>query len=131
MRYSDKLRLLAEYLDNRPLLDESLSDWDYPSVHLYAENLDEFRVLCSALGSFEKEQHEGLLEACHSEGAGTSWNDERYFRATVNVSGVCERIPLVDEYGEPVTKPKTRFVEVEGETEQVYIYHCPERWTGK
>jgi hypothetical protein len=127
MRYPDKLRAFAEYLDAHPVVAERAGDYDYPSFYIYCENWDEFQEIIKHLDGFEKAAYSGNLTAKHRE---LDEDGHLIFHVGVNVSGVCEAKPKVDEEGNPVMRPKTKVINTD-ELEQVMEYDCPKVWTDK
>lgn len=125
MDYADKLRALADYLDDHPLIAaERSSHWDYPSMYVYASDWDHFQDLILHLDGFEKTGSNGSLTATHRERE----VEEVLFRVDVMVSGVCEARPKLDDDGKPVTRKKRVFVDID-EEEVVMEYDCPKVWT--
>ena len=132
MLYSQKLRHLAGWLEDHPEINDKLVGyWEYPSIWIgVGDDTEEFGRLCRAMGEFEKERniYSDSLGATHL----AETDDTRIFRATVSVSGVCEKVAKLDEDGNVVTKKVTKTVPVateEVEVEEVeYEWHCPESW---
>ena len=131
MRYSQKLRLLAVYLEDHPGIEERLATYyDYPSVWINADDTDNFGELCRAMGKFEKERSSwsDSISAVHAPEA----DHQPIFRVTVSVSGVCQRVPRLDNNGSPVTRKVTKTVPVETREEvveeQEFDWKCPDSW---
>lgn len=126
MLRSDKLRRLADYLDAHPPIAEQCSNrWDYPSVHIYMDTWDDFQEVIRHLDGYDKGGSNGSLNASHRE---STDDGETIFRIYVNVGGVCEAKPKLDDEGKPVTRKKFVFVETD-EEEVVMEYDCPKVWT--
>lgn len=123
--YASKLRAFARYLDTHPEIAEKVNDWGTtPSFTIYCDDSANFGSLCRALGEFDKEPYAGMLTAIHKE----TWEDSTTkFRLAVSISGVCEKVAKLDEFGNPVTRKKSAYVETE-ELETEYEYRCPESW---
>jgi hypothetical protein len=131
MLYSQKLRLLASWLEDHPEIDERQdSYYDYPSVYIHAEDTSDFGSLCKAMGKFEKERSSwsDSISAVHQPRT----DDGYIFQVTVSVSGVCQKVPRLDEDGTPIVRRTTKTVPVEIREEVVeepeYDWKCPESW---
>ena len=123
MLYSEKLRQLADYLDDKPeLLNEMNGEWDYPSVYIIAEDYDRFQELIRDLDGFEKSGYSGNLYATHEL--------RHVFSVQVAVSGVCEATPKLDDDGNPVMRHIEARVQ-EAEDVPVMEYKCPDSWLSK
>ena len=129
MNYAEKLRALADYLDEHPTLRDRFSSYSEPRERIYANDWDDFQSLIVHLDGFQKDGYGGSLEATHKESDPEDDNRYNYaFVVTVAVSEVCEMVPKVDENGEPVMREKKEFVPT-GEYEPVMEYKCPKVWT--
>ena len=130
MTYAEKLRSFADYLDKHPSVSAKIEDrWNYPSLWIGAEDWDEFQELIADLGGYRKDGSSGSLDAQHREDDADGWP---VFSLGVTVSDVCEQVPVLDDNGEPVMKPVTRYESKEVETGEfvpVMEWKCPERWT--
>jgi len=133
MRYSQELRQLAAFLEDKPELEEKLSGyWEYPSVTIWLgeEEKAEFSRLCRVLGTFEKSGSYGTLTAMvrpEIDGEGP------IFSVRVCIDGQCEKRQKVDEKGFPITRKTTKTVtiaepvtEVQEVEEPEYEWKCPE-----
>ena len=90
MNYSDKLRQLADYLDERPELLDRLTEWDYPYVSVVARDAVEFGQLVSIMGEGEK-RREGDGLCFQVRPVATPY--EVIYGITAWVTGVCKRKP--------------------------------------
>ena len=131
MLYSQQLRLLASWMEDHPKFDEKESQyWNYPSIWGNAEDEKEFGELCRAMGKFEKNRptYGDSIEAVHAP----ETDGDRIFKVTVSLSGVCQKVPRLNDDGTPVTRTVTKTVPVETreETEEVpeFDWHCPQAW---
>src|SRR5215472_4779529 len=101
--YSEKLRALADYLDEHPEIAEKTNGyWDYPSIWVSCgEDTEEFGRLCRAMGSFEKNKSswDNSLSATY---APENEDGDRLFKVNVGVTGACTKVVKLDENGEPV-----------------------------
>lgn len=125
LTYADKLRWLADYLDDHPEIRNATSEWDYPTTYIYADDWDHFQELVPHLEGYDKDGSNGSLSARHSK---TARDGETIYIVTVHVSGVCEATPVVDDDGQPVMKPRQKYVETD-EMVPVLEYKCPEVWS--
>jgi hypothetical protein len=123
--HSDKLRWLASYLDTHPALAELTGKWDYPTLWLSVEDMEKFQEVIKTMGGFEKSGSMGTLTARHRK---ETTDGTVIYSVSVNVSGVCEAVPKVDNDGQPVLRKKRTYVETD-EYEQEIEYKCPEVWT--
>lgn len=125
MHYADKLRQLADYLDDHYSIAEEISGrWDYPGVSLYPVDAETFSFLCSDLGGFYKSAYNGTVSARHTEETGEG---ETTFTVSVHLAGACTPVPVINDDGTPKMRPVTRYQSVEtGDMEAVVEYHCPE-----
>lgn len=127
--YSDKLRWLADYLDAHPKIAEQTDGhYDYPSVYIYANTWDDFQELITHLDGYDKNGSNGSLSATHRQTVNIEGMTCTAFRVQVNVTGVCEARPKLDESGQPVTRKKSVWVETD-EEETVMEYDCPKVWS--
>ena len=132
MLYSQKLRLLASWLEDHPDIDERESTyWNYPSIWISAgEDATEFGNLCRSMGEFEKRRSSwsDSIEAVHAP----ETDNDRIFRVTIALTGACQKVPVLDENGSPVTRKVTREVAVETREEVTeepeYEWKCPDSW---
>lgn len=124
MNYSDKLRAFADYIDAHPVLAGRLGKYDHPTVYLYADDWSDFQTLIADLDGYDKDGYGGSLTATHQELS----DSDITFKACVTVSGVCEKVPKLDEDGAPVMVPKRTTV-LSDELEPVYDWQCPKVWS--
>ena len=128
MNYPDKLRALADYLESRPALAETFTNWDEPRETIYARDWDHFQELIGELGGFEKDGYGGQLTAKHVENEEEAEKYCHTFAVTVYVSNACEQVPKVDEDGMPVMKKKRITIDTD-EVEQEVEWKCPTVWS--
>lgn len=127
MRYAEKLRRFADYLDRHPALADRMDrKYNYPVNSCYASDWEDFQGLVSDLGGYEKDGYSGQLVARHYGKEPES--GETMYYVSVSVADVCEAKPKVDENGQPVMKRKQKYVETD-ELEQVVEWVCPEVWS--
>ena len=133
--YAQKLRYLANWLDQHPTIArELLGVYEYPTVLIYVyeddgeDNKEEkFKEAVRTMGSFEKDGYAGQLTAKHTEWRDELNHEERLFSVSVSVGGLCERIPKLNEDGSPVMTAKKVYQDT-GELEPVYEFKCPDSW---
>jgi hypothetical protein len=124
MSYSDKLRRFADYLDGHPRIAGMVGDaYDYPTLHLYAEDWQHFQTLIAHMGGYVKSGYGGSLTAQHRE---QDDDGGRTFAVYISVSGVCERREKLDDDGNVVTRT---IPAQEASTVVEYEYECPDHWT--
>lgn len=121
MKYSEKLRMFADYLEDHPEVDAKMDGpYDYPSVYISVDEFEDFQELIKHMGGFQKGGYGGTIQASHEL--------RGIFAVTAAVSGACEATPKLDEDGNPVTR-KIPAVEAQPEKEvAVMTYNCPTAW---
>lgn len=127
MNYADKLRELAGWLDAHPKWANNLSH-EYPriSVYLGDEGGKLFAELIRDMGTADKHGYGGTLSAYHWENRKrVDGSEETIYALGVHLSGVCEKVPKVDDDGNPIMVPK-KVTTTTDEMEPEYEWRCPE-----
>ena len=130
MNYSDKLRQLADYLDERPELLDRLTEWDYPYVSVVARDAVEFGQLVSIMGEGEK-RREGDGLCFQVRPVATPY--EVIYGITAWVTGVCKRKPTGRKTQRKVHVPKDAIQTEDGAwivEDEEYEYECPPSFLG-
>lgn len=126
MNYSDKLRQLADYLDERPkLLARMSTRYDYPHATAFAEDAIDFGRLTQSMGSGDKGRSGESLYFGYQECAE---DGERIFSVTAWVSGVCERKPTGRKIERKIHVPEDAVQTDDGAwivEDDEYEYECP------
>lgn len=89
MSYADKLRKLADWLDEHDIYASMVDgEWDYPSLAVYAEDAVQFGTIVGNMGKVDKDGWNGTLSAEHISRPNPHAGCD--FRVAVSVSDVCE-----------------------------------------
>lgn len=124
MRYSEKLRKLADWMDRHPDFPDP---YNTPMAAIWVDTSEEFGRVCRTMGEFKKAGYSGTIEASYTEleHPNEKYSD-RIFRVEVNHSGSCTQVPVLNDDGTPKTRKIRKPVAFEEVEEEVTDWVCPQ-----